>query len=92
MRDRVERIEPGFASSLAAREPLRWRLQAPVSAAIGALARLKVRLFPRRGICPYLEGAYVPDGYAADPAAVPPLEAPEPAGPAGGRSDDRPAR
>ena len=89
MRRRIEVVEPGYLDTLTQHEPLRWRLQGPVSTAIGALARLRVRLFPRLGIGPYLEGAYVPPGYRADPDAIPSLD--RPGTPSGVGSNDRPA-
>lgn len=70
-RESIEAIEPGYIAALAPREPLRWRLQAPVSALIGRAARLRVRLFPHLGVGPYLEGGYVPRGYQATPVPPP---------------------
>ena len=64
-------IVPDFADSLTDSESLRWRVQAPVSALIGTLARARVRIAPRFNVGPYVPGGYVPRGYEADPLAVP---------------------
>jgi hypothetical protein len=63
----IEGVAPGFTAALPHHESLRWRFQAPVSAAIGSLARARVRIAPGLGVGPYVEGGYVPRGYRAKP-------------------------
>ena len=69
-RRQIAEIAPEFPVALIQREPLRWRLQAPVSKLIGALARARIRLLPHWNVGPYVPGGYVPRGYAADPEAT----------------------
>jgi hypothetical protein len=69
LRAELAALDPRFAETLPQHEPLRWRLQAPLSALIGAAARTRVRLAPDFNIGPYVAGGYVPAGYRADPDA-----------------------
>ena len=66
----VAAIDSRFKASLQPAESLRWRVQAPISACIGALTRTRVRLAPHFNVGPYLPGGYVPHGYQADPDAI----------------------
>lgn len=70
LRAQIASIEPEYAPGLIPTEPLRWRLQAPLSRLIGALARARIRVAPHLNVGPYVEGGYVPAGYEADPAAI----------------------
>jgi hypothetical protein len=69
LRRRITTIAPDYPVAIEQHEPLRWRLQTPVSKLIGGLVRAKSRVLPRLGVGPYVEGGYVPEGYRAAPAA-----------------------
>jgi hypothetical protein len=71
LRRRITTIAPDFPLAIQQHEPLRWRLQTPVSKVIGSLARARVRLAPKLLVGPYVPGGYVPKGYRASSAALP---------------------
>jgi hypothetical protein len=65
LRRRITTIAPDYPVAIEQHEPLRWRLQTPVSKAIGSLVRAKAKVAPRLGVGPYLAGGYVPGGFRA---------------------------
>ena len=69
LRQRIATIAPDYPVAIEQHEPLRWRLQTPVSKLIGSLVRTRSRLLPKIGVGPYVEGGYVPRGYRAASAA-----------------------
>lgn len=70
LRRTIARMAPDYPVAIDQHEPLRWRLQTPISKVIGALARTRIRIAPKLYLGPYLPGGYVPAGYRADSAAV----------------------
>jgi hypothetical protein len=69
LRRRIATIAPDYPVAIQQHEPLRWRLQHPVSRVIGTLVRAKHRVAPKLGVGPYVAGGYVPRGYRALAAA-----------------------
>jgi hypothetical protein len=70
LRRRITTIAPDYPMALQQHEPLRWRLQTPISRAIGTLVRARIKVLPKAGVGPYLAGGYVPKGYRASSPAV----------------------
>ena len=53
---RITTIAPDYPIAIEQNEPLRWRLQTPVSRLIGRLVRAKLKILPKVGVGPYVEG------------------------------------